>query len=132
MRKIKLFYLPQKVYFKIPLSLIITLFSYSSRFLVIFNFFFCLFVCGALFNYAALFVGFPGGSMVKNLSAKQQTWVPSLGWEDPLEKGMAIHSSILAWEIPWTEELAGYTPWGRKESDTILTAKQHQEQKKKL
>ena len=70
--------------------------------------------------------------MVKNLSAKQQTWVPSLGWEDPLEKGMAIHTSILAWEIPWTEELAGYTPWGRKESDTILTTKQHQEQKKKL
>ena len=43
----------------------------------------------------------------KNLSAKQDTWVPSLGWEDPLEKGMAAHSSILAWRIPWTEEPGG-------------------------
>ena len=41
---------------------------------------------------------------VKNLPAMQDTWVPSLHWEDPLEKGMATHSSILAWEIPWTEE----------------------------
>ena len=37
----------------------------------------------------------------------QETWVQSLGWEDPLEKGMSIHSSILAWRIPWTEELGG-------------------------
>ena len=42
--------------------------------------------------------------MVKNLPAMQETWVPSLGWEDPLEKGMATHSSIFAWRIPWTEE----------------------------
>ena len=42
--------------------------------------------------------------MVKNLSATQETWVQSLGQEDPLEKGMATHSSILAWRIPWTEE----------------------------
>ena len=42
--------------------------------------------------------------MVKNLPAMQETWVQSLGWEDPLEKGMATHSSILAWRIPWTEE----------------------------
>ena len=41
---------------------------------------------------------------VKNLLAMQQTWVPSLGQEDPLEKEMATHSSILAWKIPWTEE----------------------------
>ena len=41
---------------------------------------------------------------VKNLSAMQETQVHFLGWEDPLEKGMAIHSSILAWIIPWTEE----------------------------
>ena len=40
--------------------------------------------------------------MVKNLPAVQETWVRSLGWEEPLEKGMAIHSSILAWKIPWT------------------------------
>ena len=41
--------------------------------------------------------------MVKNLPAIRETWVPSLGWEDPLEKGIVIHSSILAWRIPWTE-----------------------------
>ena len=41
---------------------------------------------------------------IKNLPAMQQTWVPSLGWEDPLEKGTATHSSILAWRIPWTQE----------------------------
>ena len=41
---------------------------------------------------------------VKNPSAMQETWVPSLGCEDPLEKGMTTHSSVLAWRIPWTEE----------------------------
>jgi len=41
---------------------------------------------------------------IKTLPAMQETWVQSLGWEDPLEKGMSIHSSILAWKIPWTEE----------------------------
>ena len=45
--------------------------------------------------------------MVKNLPAMQQTWVRCLGQENPLEKGMATHSSILAWRIPWTEELGG-------------------------
>ena len=44
---------------------------------------------------------------VKNLPAMQETWVRSLGQEDPLEKGMATHSSILAWRISWTEELGG-------------------------
>ena len=43
--------------------------------------------------------------MVKNLPAVHETQVQSLGWEDPLEKGMATHSSILAWRIPWTEEI---------------------------
>ena len=42
--------------------------------------------------------------LVKNPPAVQETWVRSLGWEDPLEKGLATHSSILAWRIPWTEE----------------------------
>ena len=46
-----------------------------------------------------------------------ETWVRSLGWEDPLEKEMATHSSILAWRIPWTEELGGLQSTGRKESD---------------
>ena len=45
--------------------------------------------------------------LVKNLPAMQETWIQSLGQEDPLEKGMATHSSILAWEIPWTEEPGG-------------------------
>ena len=45
--------------------------------------------------------------MVKNLPAMQETWVRSLGQEDPLEKEMAIHSSILAWRIPWIEEPDG-------------------------
>ena len=45
--------------------------------------------------------------MVKNLPAMQNTWVQSLSWVDPLEKGMATHSSILAWRIPWTEEPGG-------------------------
>ena len=44
---------------------------------------------------------------VKNLAAMQETWVRSLGQKDPLEKGMATHSSILAWQIPWTEEPDG-------------------------
>ena len=56
--------------------------------------------------------------MVKNLSAMQEMQVRSLGWEDPLEKGMAAHSSILAWRILWTEEPGGYSPQGHKESDT--------------
>ena len=44
----------------------------------------------------------------------QETWVQSLDWEDPLENEMATHSSILAWEIPWTEEPGGYSPWAQK------------------
>ena len=45
--------------------------------------------------------------IVKNLPAMQETWVRSLGWEDPLEKGIATHSSVLAWIISWTEEPGG-------------------------
>ena len=63
-------------------------------------------------------MGFPGGLAVNNLPAKQETWVQSLGQEDALEEGMAIHSSILAWEIPWTEEPGRLSPWGHRESDT--------------
>jgi len=50
--------------------------------------------------------------MVKNLPAMQETWVRSLGQEDPLEKEMATHSSIFAWEIRWTEELCGLQSMG--------------------
>ena len=52
---------------------------------------------------------------VKNLPAMQETWVQFLVREDPLEEGMATHSSIPAWRIPWTEEPVGYSPWGHKE-----------------
>ena len=64
---------------------------------------------------------------VKNQPAKQETWVQSLGWKDPLEKGMATHSSILAWRIQWTTSLVGYSPWNHKESDTTerLSTAQH-------
>ena len=55
---------------------------------------------------------------VKNLPAVQESRVQSLGWEDPPEKGMATHSSILAWRVPWTEEPGGLQSMGRQESDT--------------
>ena len=61
------------------------------------------------------FWGFPGGSGVKNLPAMQEPqeiWVWSLGQEDPLEEGMATHSNILAWRIPWTEEPGGLQSTG--------------------
>ena len=57
--------------------------------------------------------GFPSGSAVKNLPVMQdlqETQVQSLGQEDPVEEGMATHSSVLAWRIPWTEELVGCRP----------------------
>ena len=50
--------------------------------------------------------------MVKNLPAMWETWIQSLSWEDPLEKGMATHSSIVAWEIPWIEEPGGLPAHG--------------------
>ena len=49
---------------------------------------------------------------VKSLPAMQETWVRSLGWKDPLEEGMATYSSLLAWEIPWTEEPGRIQPMG--------------------
>ena len=55
---------------------------------------------------------------LKRLPRMQETQVRSLSWEDPLEKEMAAHSSTLAWRIPWRRSLVGYSPWGRKESDT--------------
>ena len=67
--------------------------------------------------FAVTFIlGFPGGSVVKNSSAKQETWVQLLSQEDPLEKEMATHSSVLAWEIPWTEEPDGLQSMGSKKS----------------
>ena len=49
---------------------------------------------------------------VKNLPSMWETWVQSLGWEDPLEKGMATYSSIIAWKIPWAEETCGLWSMG--------------------
>ena len=70
--------------------------------------------------------GRPGGSVAKNPPAKQESWVQSLGWEDPLEKEMATDSSILAWEIPWTEEPGGLQSMGSERlrhdrSDEVCT-----------
>ena len=56
--------------------------------------------------------GFPGGSDSKESTCNQETWVQSLGREDPLEKRQATHSSILAWKIPWTEEPGGLQSMG--------------------
>ena len=56
--------------------------------------------------------------MVRRLPAVRETWVRSLGWEDPLEKEMATHSSTLAWKIPWTEEPGRLQSMGHKELDT--------------
>ena len=67
---------------------------------------------------------FPGGSVVKNLPAvqeMQETWVPSLGQEYPLKEEMATIASILAWEVPWTEEPGGLQPMGLQESQTRLS-----------
>ena len=73
-------------------------------------------------------MGFPGDSEVKNLPAKQETWVQSLGREDPLEKEMATHSSIVAWRIPWTEEPGGLQSMGHKRVRYDLATKQKQQQ----
>ena len=54
---------------------------------------------------------------IKSLPAVRETWVQTLSQEDPLEKEMEIHSSILAWKIPWMEEPGGLSPYGRKELD---------------
>ena len=71
-----------------------------------------------MIDFRVAIINLPVAQMVKNLPARQETKVRSLGWEVPLEKGMAIHSSILAWRIPWQRTLVGYSSWGRKESDT--------------
>ena len=65
-----------------------------------------------------IMMGFPGGSVVKNSPAVQETQARSLGYEYPLEQEMANHFSILARKIPWTEEPGRLQPWGCNESDT--------------
>ena len=71
-----------------------------------------------LHNSQNIFANLMVAQMVKNLPALRKTQVQSLGWEDPLDKEMTTHFSILAWRVPWTGELVGYNPWGHKESDT--------------
>ena len=68
--------------------------------------------------------GFPGGSVVKNLPSKQEKQVRSPGQEDPLEEEMATHSSILAWEISWTEEPGGLQSMGSQRVRHDLATKQ--------
>ena len=75
----------------------------------------------------ALFLGFPGGSVVKKLPAVQEIQVQSRGWEDPLREEMAASSSILAWESHAQRSLAGHSPWGCRCVGHNLETKQQQQ-----
>ena len=83
----------------------------------------------AWLNQRTVSLGFRGGSAVKNLPAMQETQevqVQSLGWEDSLEEGMATHSSILAWRIPWTEEPGVLqSMWLQRVGRDLVTQQQH-------
>ena len=74
------------------------------------------------YNLRALFLKWASlvAQRLKRLPAMQETWVRSLGWEDPLEKEMATHSSSLAWRIPWMEEPGGLQSMGSQKSRTRL------------
>ena len=67
--------------------------------------------------YLNLYMASLVAQRVKSLPETQETWVRSLGQEDPLEKGTATHFCILAWKIPWKRSLVDYSPWGHKELD---------------
>ena len=69
---------------------------------------------------------FPGGSVVNNSAALQETWVQSLGQEDPLEKEMATRSCILVWEVLWTEETGRLQSFRSQRVRQLLTTKQQQ------
>ena len=69
-------------------------------------------------EYASIYLGLPCGSVGKEFTCNGETWVRSLSWEDPLEKGIATYSRILAWRIPWTEEPGRPQSMELKESDT--------------
>ena len=75
------------------------------------------FIYAHLILSACYALGLPSGSAVKNLPTVQEMWVRSLGWEDPLEEGMATRSSILAWRIPMDRGACGLQSGGHKESD---------------
>ena len=72
----------------------------------------CLCMCEMTSVFISEHSGFPGGLDCKESAAVQETWVQSLGWEDPLEEEMATHSSIPAWRIPWAEEPGGLQSMG--------------------
>ena len=73
----------------------------------------CLFIRGfSKFTFKVIMLAFPVAQTVKNLPVMQETWVQSLGGEVSLEKGMDIHSNILAWRVPWTEEPGGLQSTG--------------------
>ena len=74
-------------------------------------------------------MGFSGGSVVKSLPAMRETRVWSLGGEGPMENDMATHLSILAWEIPWTEEPGRLPSMGSQELDTTYWLNYHQDKK---
>ena len=82
-------------------------------------------MCNEKFSSLALIMQ-PGGSVVKNLPALQEMQIQSLSQEDPLEKEMATYSSILAWEIPWTEEPGGLQSRGLQRVGHDLGTKQQQ------
>ena len=87
----------------------------------------CKYICNYLSAISKIYIvlysitAAPGGSVANNLPAKQKTPIQSLGQEDLLEKEMAIHSSILAWRIPWTEGPGGLQSMGSQKSQTQLS-----------
>ena len=97
----------------------------------IYNVYICIYtyiciMCICLYIHTHIYthMGFHGGLVVRNLLAiqkPQETWVQFLDQEDPLEKEMATHSSILAWRIPWTEESGGLQPIGLQRVDRTET-----------
>ena len=76
-------------------------------------------------NYTSITRASLVAQSVENPPAMQETWVRSLGWGDPLEKEMATDSSMLAWEIPWTEVPGGLQSMGSQELDTTEQLKHH-------
>ena len=98
--------LPARLWFLISLLIRVTVYSLVIE--CILHFIVRQAVRSTLLHTYCLSLGLPPmAQMVNNLPAVQATWVWSLGQEDPLEKGMTTHSSVLAWEIPWTEEPGG-------------------------
>ena len=86
-------------------------------------------LCGKvnqLHTYVRCKTGFPDGSVVKSLPAKQETRVQSWGWEDPMEEEMATHSSLLAWRVPWTEEPSGLVYGAARVRHRSVTKQQQQ------